>query len=159
MPRLGVMILCLTIPLMGGRAPVLGDFCEGLDAILESAETGFSAVRGDLISELQDPLGGTRVLWLCTQVLIGAKTCEVEWMRQAFSYNTYWHKQDERGNEEAFEALVELLNGCGLSAKEESKSGRSIWFVAEGQENLDVVLAYNARRVRLSMTTSGFPYP
>lgn len=146
----------LLIFLAGGAQ---AEFCEDLEEILTSANDGFKAVRGDLISRHQDPLSDTRVLWQCTLALTGAKTCEVEWLRQAFTYNTYWHKQGEEGNTEAFEALIELLTGCGLMQKQASKSGRSLLYESDAEPELEIVLAHNARRVRLSVTASGFPNP
>jgi hypothetical protein len=155
--RLSTIWLCfvgLSLP-----GVVQADFCADLDSVLESAASGFAAVKGELISDHQDALSDTRVVWQCTLALTGANTCEVEWFRQAFTYNTFWHKQTEEANAASFEALRELLLGCGLSEKETTKSGRSIWFVIEDRENLDVILTLNARRVRLSLTTSGFPNP
>ena len=145
--------------LVGGSAAAQADFCDDLRVIIDAAEDGFTAVRGELVSRHVDPLSDTRVLWPCTVALTGARTCEVEWSRQAYTYNTFWHKKDEEANAEAFAALQELLEGCGLARKATSKSGRSLWLVIEGEDNLDVILAYNARRVRLSFTTSGFPNP
>lgn len=145
--------------LLGGAVAAQADFCADLEVVLESAQDGFAAVRGELVSRHEDPLSDTRVLWQCAQALTGAHTCEVEWLRQTYSYSTFWHKQDEESNAEVFAALTDLLTDCGLSRKQTSKSGRSLWFVLEGESNLDVILAYNARRVRLSVSTSGFPNP
>ena len=152
-------ILGLTSLLVSGAGIAWADFCKDLEVVLESARDGFSAVRGDLVSRHQDPLSDTRVIWQCTQALTGAQTCEVEWLRQAFTYNTFWHKQDEQTNAATFQALTELLVGCGLMQKQTSKSGRSALYGSEGQTDLDIVLAYNSRRVRLSVTASGFPNP
>lgn len=138
-----------------GRA----EFCEDFDTILEAAAQGFAEVKGDLVTQHQDALSDTRVIWECTLALTGAKTCEVEWFRQAFTYNTYWHKETPEANQASFEALEELLVACALTEKKRTSSGRSIWYFREGLENLDVILAYNNRRVRLSLTTSGFPNP
>lgn len=157
--RPGFRALALLLFLVGGPTAARADFCEDLNVVLASAKDGFSAVRGELVSKHLDPLGDSRVVWQCTLALTGTKTCEVEWRLQAFTYNTYWHKQDEEANAETFEALTELLTGCGLAKKETSKSGRSIWYVIENEENLDAILAYTARRVRLSFTTAGFPNP
>ena len=152
-------VLVLVSSLAGAAETLKADFCEDLDVVLESAEDGFVAVRGELVSNHQDPLSDTRVVWQCTHILSGARTCEVEWLHQAFSYNTYWHKQDAETNTQAFEALEELLSGCGLESRQTSKSGRSRLYGVEGETNLDITLAYNKRRVRLSFTTSGFPNP
>lgn len=155
----GVRTLFLMGLLVGGAGSAQADFCEDLEVILDSAEDGFAAVRGELVSRHQDALSDTRVIWQCTQALTGAHTCEVEWLRQAYTYNTFWHKQNEEANAEVFRALTELLGDCGLAQKEISKSGRSIWFVIEGETNLDIILAHNDKRVRLSFTTAGFPNP
>jgi len=152
-------IIGLFVLLCGGARIAPADFCENVEAIVESAKEGFVGVRGELVSQHQDPLGNTRAIWQCTLALTGAQTCEVEWQRQAFTYNTFWHKQSEEANSEAFQALTELLSGCGLTRKATSKSGRRLLFVLEDETNLDVTLARNARRVRLSITTSGFPNP
>ena len=65
-------------------------------SIVDSARDGFTAVRGELVSRHVDPLSDTRVIWQCTlAALTGAQTCEVEWRRQAYTYNTFWHKQGE----------------------------------------------------------------
>ena len=159
MSRGGIEILGLIVLLVGGARSAPAEFCEDLEVILDSANGGFAGVRGELVSRHQDPLSDSRVVWQCSLALTGAKTCEVEWQRQAFSYNTFWHKPSEEANAEAFQALTELLSGCGLIQKDASKSGRSLWFVIENETNLDIVLAYNSRRVRLSFTTSGFPNP
>lgn len=153
--RMVVLVAFLSSPVAMARA----EFCEDLERVLDSAADGFSEVRGDLVSEQVDPLSNTRVVWQCTLALTGAQTCEVEWHRQAYSYNTFWHKQDEGANTATFAALTELLTGCGLSQKSSTRSGRSLWFVRAGDSNLDLVLAHNGRRVRLSITTSGFANP
>jgi hypothetical protein len=145
--------------LVGGAGPSQADFCEDLGVILDSAEDRFAAVRGELVSQIEDTLSNTRILWQCTLALTGANTCEVEWLRQAYTYNTYWHKPSAEANAETFQALEELLVGCGLAKKETSKSGRSLWFVVEDETNLEIILAHNAKRVRLSFTASGFLNP
>ena len=155
----GCKVIGVIVFLIGLSSAGQADFCEDLEIILDSAQDGFGEVRGELISRHLDPLSDTRVIWQCTLALTGAKTCEVEWRRYSYSYNTFWHKQSEEANAEAFAALAELLDGCGLIRKQASKSGRSLWFVVEDETNLDIVLAHNDRRVRLSCTTSGFPNP
>jgi hypothetical protein len=159
MSRRGCKVIGLIVLMIGVSSVGQADFCEDLEVILASAQDGFGEVRGDLISRHVDPLSDTRVVWQCTLALTGAETCEVEWRRQTYSYNTFWHKQSEEANAEAFAALEELLGGCGLTQKEASKSGRSLWFVSGDETNLDVILAHNDRRVRLSFTASGFPNP
>lgn len=150
----GVMVLLLV-----GVGAARAEFCEDLSLIVDSAPDGFATVRGDLVSRHQDPLSDTRVVWQCTLALTGAQTCEVEWLRQAYTYNTFWHKHDEEANTEVFRAVSELLEGCGLAEKQTSKSGRSALYAIEDVENLEIILARNARRVRLSFTTLGFPNP
>ena len=131
------------------------DFCEDLQKVVDSSRQGFAEVRGELVSDLVDPLSDRRVVWQCNSAFAGAKTCEVEWHRQAHAYNTFWHKQDEEANTATYEALVELLEGCGLSRKQTSRSGRSLWLISADNADLEIVLARNTRRVRLSFTVAG----
>jgi hypothetical protein len=149
----------LLIAFVGSKAVDSADFCQDLERVLESSQEGFAAVRGDLVSDLVDPLSSRRIVWQCTQVFSGAKTCEVVWHRQTYTYSSFWHKVDETANVATFDALSELLTGCGLDRQESSKTGRSQWFTAQGQAGLEIVLARNARRVRLSFTAEGYPGP
>ncbi len=145
--------------LVGSLAVAQTEFCDDLQTILATADDGFTAVRGELITQHLDVLSDQRVLWECTHTLSGVRTCEVEWFRQAFTYNTYWHRQGEEGNADVFEALTELITGCGLVRKASSRSGRSHWFVIEDHPGIDITVAYNSRRVRFSCAASGFPNP
>ena len=154
-----VIVLVLVGLVILGSGSAHSDFCGDLATIRQSAVDGFSGARGELVSRHVDPLSDTRVVWQCALVLTGVRTCEVAWQKQAYTYNTFWHKKDEQANAETFEALQVLLDGCGLIRKGRSRSGRSIWWIVEGEDNLDITLAYNARRVRLSLSTVGFPNP
>ncbi len=157
--RRGLRALGWMALLISGAGFAQADFCEDLEVLVASSSEGFSAVRGDLVSQHQDPLSDTRVVWQCTLALTGVHSCEVEWRQQAFTYNTFWHKQGVEANAGAFQAVTELLVGCGLRMKQTSKSGRSVLFESEAKPDLEVILAYNSRRVRLSLTASGFPNP
>ena len=80
-------------------------------------------------------------------------------------YGTLWlmHRSDAQdaqdAQEETFNAVRALLQGCGAVEKGSSKSGKSLWYRVGNRESLDIVLAYNINRVRLSISVVGFPNP
>lgn len=139
--------------------PAKADFCEEFNGIVATAEEGFAEFRGELVTSHIDPVSDTRVVWECLQALPGADRCEVEWLRQTYSYTLHWLRPGLEAHQEVFAAVRELLAGCGASERQVSKSGKSIWLVVDGQENLDVVLTYNSNRVRLSLSVIGFQNP
>ena len=142
-----------------GVGQVRADFCEYFGRISEAAPEGFRDLRGEQISNHIDPISDSRVVWECLQGLPGADRCEVEWRRQTYTYQVLWLGAELEVHEEIFEAVKELVAGCGATEKRISKSGQSIWFIVESQNDLDIVLAYNANRVRLSFSVIGFPNP
>lgn len=139
--------------------PAKAEFCEEFNGIVATAGEGFAEFRGELVTGHVDPVSDTRVVWECLRALPGADRCEVEWLRQTYSYTLHWLRPDLEGHQEAFSAVRELLAGCGATERQVSKSGKSIWLVVDGQENLDVVLTYNSNRVRLSLSAVGFQNP
>jgi len=153
------LVQCLFALLLVGAVPARAEFCEDLSVILDSGKEGFAAIRGELITRHEDPVSDMRMVWQCQKMLPGANTCEIDWFRQAYNYTAFWHRASLEAHAQAFAALDELLGGCGLTKKQTSKTGRSIWFKAEEAVDLDVVLAYNVNRVRLTFTASGFPNP
>lgn len=155
----GRRIASLTALALLSASMVGAEFCEDLEKVAASSADGFEDVRGDLVSDIVGPLSDTRVVWQCTLAFAGVRTCEVVWHQQAFTFNTFWHKTDEPTNDATFAALSELLEGCGLRRQQVSRSGRSQSFVHHEIDNLEIVLARNTRRVRLSLTAAGFPNP
>ena len=138
--------------IVGKAHPVAGD-------ITDAAPVGFRDLRGEQISSHVDPVSDLRVVWQCLQGLLGANRCEVEWSRQTYTYQVLWLEANLEEHEKVFEAVEELVTGCGATVKKASKSGQSIWLTVEGQKDLDIVLTYNANRVRLSFSVIGFPNP
>lgn len=154
LPALVVALLFLQQP-----GTLRADFCEDLDLVVASAGEGFRQVRGELVTGHVDPLSDTRVLWECGSGLPGVDRCHVEWQRQTFTYGVQWLGPNLEALEQEFEAVKELLAACGATEKQPSSSGKSIWYVIEGHEDLDIVLAYNSNRVRLSVSAIGYFNP
>ena len=155
----GIVALGLVGLLVVGVGQVGADFCKDFGHISAAASVGFRDLRGEQISSHIDPVNDLRVVWHCLQGLPGANRCEIEWLRQTYTYQVLWLEANLEEHEKVFEAVEELLIGCGAKVKKASKSGQSIWFIVEGQEDLDIVLAYNTNRVRLSFSVIGFPNP
>lgn len=151
--------VCSILLITLNAGPAKANFCEEFDRIVATAGKGFTEFRGELVTSHVDPVSDTRVVWECLQSLPGADRCEVEWLRQSYTYTLHWLRPDLEAHEEAFAAVRELLAGCGAFEKQVSKSGKSIWLVIDGQENLDIVLTYNSNRVRLSLSVVGFQNP
>ena len=149
----------LMLMLAVGVSPTKADFCEDFELVVATAEEGFAEVRGDLILSHIDPISDMRVVWQCLKGLPGADRCEIEWLRQTYTYQVLWLGPNLEAQAEAFAAVRELLAGCGATEKQISKSGQSIWLVLDGQEDMDIILAYNSNRVRLSFSVIGFPNP
>lgn len=160
--RQPVLWVWLTVPMLGGSGaedPREPEICEDFTAIIQSSADGFEALRGEQITRHEDPVGDTRVLWQCTRMLPGANACEIEWSRQTFTYQAFWHRQNLDAHAEVFEALEELLGVCGVQPRKRSDSGKSLWLRVDDTTDLDVVLAYNINRVRLSFARIGFQNP
>jgi len=157
--RVKIVALGLILLIAMGIDPAKADFCEEFDGIVATAGEGFTKFRGELVTSHVDPVSDTRVVWECTQGLPGADRCEVDWLRQTYTYTVLWLRPDLEANKEAFAAVRELLAGCGATERKVSKSGKSIWLVVAGKERLDIVLAYNSNRVRLSLSVVGFQNP
>ena len=150
-----LILLCLVVPVRPGRA----EFCQDLERIVAAAGDGFAELREELITNHVDPVSDTRVVWRCLPALPGANRCEVEWLRSTYTYQLLWLRATLEAHAETYAAVKALLVGCGVSEKQVSKSGKSTWFVLESRDDLDIVLAYNLNRVRLSISVVGFPNP
>ena len=158
-PKTGILAIGLVGLLAVGVGRIEADFCEDFGHISAAASAGFRDLRGEQISSHIDPVNDLRVVWQCLQGLPGADRCEIEWLRQTYTYQVLWLAANLEEHERVFEAVEELVIGCGAMVKKASKSGQSIWFIVEGQEDLDIVLAYNTNRVRISISVIGFPNP
>lgn len=158
-PKTGILALGLVGFLAVGVGQIEADFCEDFGNVSAAASAGFEDLRGEQISNHIDPVNDLRVVWQCLEGLPGANRCEIEWLRQTYTYQVLWLEANLEEHEKVFEAVEELVIGCGAKVKKASKSGQSIWFIVEGQEDLDIVLAYNTNRVRLSFSVIGFPNP
>jgi hypothetical protein len=139
--------------------PSRAEFCEDFSTIVAAAPEGFSQIRGERLSSRVDTTSDTRTVWQCSQGLPGVDRCEIEWLHQTFTYTVHWLRPTLEAHAEVFAAVRELLASCGAREKKVSSSGKSVWLVLEGREALDIVLAYNSSRVRLSLSAIGFPNP
>lgn len=157
--RVKIVAVGLILLIAMGVDPAKADFCEEFELIVATAEDGFAEFRGELVTSHVDPVSDTRVVWECLQGLPGADRCEVEWLRQTYTYTVLWLRPDLETHKEVFAVVRELLAGCGATERQVSKSGKSIWLVVDEQEHLDIVLAYNSNRVRLSLSVVGFQNP
>ena len=157
--RVKIVALGLIFLIATSIDPAKADFCEDFELIVATAADGFAEFRGELVTSHVDPVSDTRVVWECLQGLPGADRCEVEWLRQTYTYTLLWLRLDLETHKEVFAAVRELLAGCNAMEKQVSKSGKSVWLVLDGQESLDIVLAYNSNRVRLSLSVVGFQNP
>lgn len=157
--KVKIIAFGLTLLITMGIDSARADFCEDFELIVATAEDGFAEFRGELVTSHVDPVSDTRVVWECLLGLPGADRCEVEWLRQTYTYNQMWLRPTLEAHAEVFSAIRELLAGCSAMERQVSKSGRSVWLVLDGQERLDIVLAYNSNRVRLSLSVVGFQNP
>ncbi len=156
-PYLGALAAALLSTLQ--PATSRADFCEDLGQVVASADEGFRQVRGELVTGHSDPLSDTRVLWECRSGLPGADRCQVEWQRQTFTYRAMWFGPDLEALQRKYEAVRELLAACGVTERQSSKTGKSLWYVIAGQDEIDIVLAFNSNRVRLSVSAIGYFNP
>ena len=160
----GVITLVLGLLAPGHRlgastAEAKPEICKDFSEIVAASAHEFEGFRGELISQHVDPLSDTRVVWRCIRVLTGANACEVDWTDQTLSYQAFWNRQSAEQSEQVFGALTELLTSCGFELREISKTNRSLWLIRPGEPDLDITLAHNNHRTRLTFARLGVPAP
>ena len=153
------VVVCPLVLAASGAASPGTDFCDDFSAVVDASADGFAPLRGERLTSHVDPINDMRVVWQCLKALPGADRCQVEWARQQFVFEVLWLGPNLEAHEKTFSAVRQLVADCGAGENEVSKSGQSVWFKDPGRPDLDVVLTYNANRVRLSFSVVGFQQP